>query len=45
MSFASVGVSFLFPAIGGFLASHYGDKIGRRTMLVLTVVLMGPPPH
>ncbi len=40
-SFASVGISFLFRPLGAFLAGHFGDKIGRRAMLVLTLALMG----
>ncbi|MDT0156517.1 MFS transporter [Microbacterium sp. ARD32] len=41
VSFFSVGVSFLFRPLGAFLAGHFGDKIGRRPMLVLTLLLMG----
>ncbi len=41
LAFASVGISFLFRPLGAFLAGHYGDKIGRRAMLVLTLLLMG----
>ena len=41
IAFASVGVSFLFRPLGAFLAGHYGDRLGRRAMLVLTLVLMG----
>ncbi|WGW11410.1 MFS transporter [Saxibacter everestensis] len=41
ISFASVGLSFLFRPLGAFLAGHYGDKIGRKAMLVLTLILMG----
>ncbi|MDR6638382.1 MFS transporter [Paenarthrobacter nitroguajacolicus] len=41
ISFASVGLSFLFRPLGAFLAGHFGDKLGRRAMLVLTLVLMG----
>ncbi|MCF2574478.1 MFS transporter [Brevibacterium sp. UCMA 11754] len=41
ISFASVGVSFLFRPIGAIVAGHYGDKIGRKAMLVLTLILMG----
>lgn len=41
LSFASVGLSFLFRPLGAFLAGHYGDKIGRKAMLVLTLILMG----
>lgn len=39
--FASVGISFLFRPLGAFIAGHYGDKIGRRAMLVITLILMG----
>jgi MFS family permease len=41
LSFGSVGVSFLFRPLGAFLAGHFGDRIGRRAMLVLTLILMG----
>lgn len=41
VSFFTVGVSFLFRPLGAFLAGHFGDKIGRRPMLVLTLILMG----
>ena len=41
LSFATVGISFLFRPLGAFLAGHFGDVLGRRTMLVLTLVLMG----
>ncbi|PPF62465.1 MFS transporter [Clavibacter michiganensis] len=41
LSFATVGVSFLFRPLGAFLAGHFGDKYGRRVVLVLTLILMG----
>lgn len=41
LSLATVGISFLFRPLGAFLAGHFGDIIGRRTMLVVTLVLMG----
>ncbi|MCO1337508.1 MFS transporter [Kocuria polaris] len=41
LAFASVGISFLFRPLGAFLAGHFGDRIGRRPMLVITLVLMG----
>ncbi|MBM7796103.1 MFS transporter [Pseudoglutamicibacter cumminsii] len=41
VAFASVGLSFLFRPLGAFLAGHYGDKLGRRKMLVITLLLMG----
>lgn len=41
LAFFTVGISFLFRPLGAFLAGHYGDKIGRRPMLVITLLLMG----
>jgi MFS family permease len=41
LSFATVGVSFLFRPLGAFLAGHYGDKYGRRPVLVITLLFMG----
>ena len=41
LAFASVGISFLFRPLGAFLAGHYGDRVGRRVILVVTLVLMG----
>jgi metabolite-proton symporter len=41
ISFATVGVSFLFRPLGAFLAGHFGDRLGRKTMLVITLILMG----
>ena len=41
LSFASVGLSFLFRPLGAFLAGHFGDRLGRRAMLVTTLILMG----
>lgn len=41
LAFATVGLSFLFRPLGAFLAGHFGDKIGRRAILVITLVAMG----
>lgn len=41
ISFATVGVSFLFRPLGAFLAGHLGDKYGRKFVLMLTLILMG----
>src|SRR6202012_1308437 len=35
------GVGFLFRPLGGFVFGHYGDRLGRKRMLVLTVMMMG----
>ncbi|MEV0055253.1 MFS transporter [Saccharopolyspora shandongensis] len=41
ISFATVGVSFIFRPLGAVVAGHFGDKLGRKAMLVLTLMLMG----
>ncbi|SJM69956.1 MFS transporter [Gulosibacter sp. 10] len=41
VSFASIGLSFLFRPFGAFLAGHFGDKYGRKPVLVATLILMG----
>lgn len=41
LSFATVGISFLFRPLGAFLAGHLGDRYGRRLVLMLTLILMG----
>lgn len=41
LAFVTVGLSFLFRPLGAFLAGHFGDKIGRRRVLVITLFGMG----
>ncbi len=41
LAFLTVGISFLFRPLGAFLAGHFGDKYGRKVVLMLTLVLMG----
>lgn len=41
VGFATVGISFLFRPLGAFLAGHFGDKYGRKVVLMWTLVLMG----
>jgi MFS transporter, MHS family, shikimate and dehydroshikimate transport protein len=40
-SFATFGVGFLARPVGGAIFGHYGDKVGRKKMLVLALVIMG----
>ncbi|MFJ3659773.1 MFS transporter [Streptomyces sp. NPDC090119] len=40
-SFATFGLGFAVRPVGGLLLAHLGDRIGRRPVLILTVVLMG----
>jgi metabolite-proton symporter len=41
LAFATYGVGFAARPVGGVVFAHFGDKVGRKSMLVLTVLLMG----
>ena len=41
LSFATIGISFLFRPLGAIVAGSLGDKIGRKKMLVATLIMMG----
>lgn len=41
LAFATIGISFLFRPLGAFLSGHFGDRLGRRAILVVTLVTMG----
>jgi len=41
LSWASIGISFLFRPLGAVVAGHLGDKYGRKLMLVITLIGMG----
>ena len=40
-SFATFGVAFFVRPIGGVVFGHFGDRVGRKTLLVTTLLLMG----
>lgn len=40
-SFATYAVGFFARPLGGIVFGHYGDKLGRKSMLVTTLMLMG----
>jgi MFS transporter, MHS family, shikimate and dehydroshikimate transport protein len=40
-SFATFGVGFFARPIGGVVFGHFGDRTGRKSMLVVTLLLMG----
>jgi metabolite-proton symporter len=40
-SFGTYAVGFAARPIGGIVCGHFGDKIGRRSMLILTLLIMG----
>ncbi|MDE0801102.1 MAG: MFS transporter [Rhodospirillaceae bacterium] len=41
LAYSTFAVGFIARPIGGIIAGHYGDKIGRKPMLVLTLTVMG----
>lgn len=41
LAFATIGISFLFRPLGAIVAGYLGDRLGRKKMLVFTLVLMG----
>jgi metabolite-proton symporter len=41
LAFGTYAVGFFARPVGGIVAGHYGDKIGRKAMLVLTLLIMG----
>lgn len=40
-AFATYAVGFIARPIGGILGGHYGDRIGRKTVLVASLLLTG----
>jgi MFS family permease len=40
-SFSTFAVGFLFRPIGGVFFSHFGDRLGRKWVLITTLFLMG----
>ena len=41
LALSTFGVGFIARPFGGVIFAHFGDKIGRKSMLVLSVVMMG----
>jgi MFS family permease len=40
-AYASLGLAFLARPLGAWLFGHYGDRIGRKSTLVASLLLMG----
>jgi len=40
-AFATLWVGFAARPVGGVVFGHFGDRLGRKTMLVLTLLIMG----
>ena len=41
ISFATIGLSFLFRPLGAIVCGYMGDRFGRRGVLAMTLILMG----
>src|SRR3954462_2672992 len=41
LSMATIGIGYVIRPLAASIIGHYGDRIGRRQMLVLTLVVMG----
>jgi metabolite-proton symporter len=40
-AFATFAVGFLARPLGGVLFAHFGDKVGRKPMLIVSLMMMG----
>jgi MHS family shikimate/dehydroshikimate transporter-like MFS transporter len=40
-AFATFGVGFVFRPLGGIIFGHFGDRLGRKSMLIWTMTIMG----
>ena len=41
LSLGTYGVAYLARPLGGFLAGHFGDRFGRRNVMIATLLIMG----
>ncbi|WP_394162920.1 MFS transporter [Galactobacter valiniphilus] len=41
LSFATFGIGFLARPLGGIVFGHFGDRVGRKKMLIITLIGMG----
>jgi len=41
VTFAVFGIGFVARPLGGFIFGHYGDKVGRKNALAVTMIMMG----
>lgn len=40
-AYGTYAVGFVARPVGGIVCGHYGDRIGRKSMLILTLLIMG----
>lgn len=41
LAYATFAVGFVTRPLGGVIFGHFGDKLGRKSMLVITLMIMG----
>ena len=41
LAYSTFAVGFITRPLGGVIFGHFGDKIGRKSMLVMTLMIMG----
>lgn len=41
LAYATFAVGFVARPIGGLVFGHFGDKVGRKSMLIITLTVMG----
>lgn len=41
LAYSTFAIGYLARPLGGFVFGHFGDKLGRKSMLVLTMLIMG----
>ncbi|MFC7394770.1 MFS transporter [Scopulibacillus cellulosilyticus] len=41
LAYVTFGVGFVTRPLGGIIFGHFGDKIGRKSMLIITLTMMG----
>ena len=41
LAYTTFAIGYLARPFGGFIFGHFGDKIGRKSMLILTMLIMG----
>ncbi|WP_433502839.1 MFS transporter [Pseudonocardia halophobica] len=40
-AFATFGVAFVARPLGGIVFGHFGDRLGRKQMLIMSLIMMG----
>lgn len=41
LAYSTFAIGYLARPFGGFIFGHFGDKLGRKSMLILTMLIMG----